>query len=184
MAVVYTECMSWPSEGSSSRGFTLIELLIVIAILGVLAVVVLVAIDPVEKLANARDAGRISSTAQLGRSLQSYYTSSTAYPLAANWAQDLIDAGELSVFPAGVSYNTVGQCTIVVQPAIDPTYCYSADIANGALVYSRAESERHSSKCSLGDPYFVFSTADGRGGTVCSALEPTVWAAGTQTYVD
>lgn len=37
-------------------GFTLIELLIVMAILGVLAVVVLVAINPVQQLARTRDA--------------------------------------------------------------------------------------------------------------------------------
>jgi prepilin-type N-terminal cleavage/methylation domain-containing protein len=43
-------------------GFTLIELLIVIAILGVLAVVVLVAINPIEQLARTRDGGRLTST--------------------------------------------------------------------------------------------------------------------------
>ena len=42
------------------KGFTLIELLIVIAILGVLAVVILVAINPQEQLARGRGGGRTS----------------------------------------------------------------------------------------------------------------------------
>ena len=56
----------------SSKGFTLIELLIVIAILGVLAAGSLVAIDPVEQLARARDSGRKSAVTQMGRALQAY----------------------------------------------------------------------------------------------------------------
>ena len=54
------------------KGFTLIELLIVIAILGVLAVVVLVAINPVQQLARTRDAGRKSSVAQIGHAVAAY----------------------------------------------------------------------------------------------------------------
>ena len=48
----------------SRRGFTLIELLIVMAILGVLAVVVLVAINPIQQLARTRDTGRKSGVTQ------------------------------------------------------------------------------------------------------------------------
>lgn len=45
-----------------SRGFTLIELLIVIGIIGFLAAAVLVAVDPVKRIQDSRDARRYSET--------------------------------------------------------------------------------------------------------------------------
>lgn len=174
-----------------NEGFTLIELLIVIAILGILAVIVFIAIDPTEKQAQARDTGRISSVVQLGRALQAYYTSSDGvYPDVSTWAQDLVDKGELSIFPSGIAYsaNDVTNCTTYVQPEADRTYCYDEDQANGngALVFAKAEANSHTSKCTTPgeDAYFVFSTTDGRGGTICSASDPAPWASGTMTYED
>ncbi|MBU4016638.1 prepilin-type N-terminal cleavage/methylation domain-containing protein, partial [Patescibacteria group bacterium] len=43
------------------KGFTLIELLIVIAVLGILATGVLIALDPIEQINRGRDSGRVSS---------------------------------------------------------------------------------------------------------------------------
>lgn len=170
-----------------TRAFTLIEILIVIAILGVLAVVTLVAINPAEKQAQARDAGRISTIVQLGRALATYYTSQSAYPDGATWADDLLNVGELASFPSGIAYSagSVVNCTTFVQPAENPTYCYDLDTVgdNGAIVFSAAESTRYISKCTAPDTaYFVFSTSDARGGTICSNGEPSPWASGGQTY--
>lgn len=169
------------------HGFTLIELLIVIAILGILAVVVLVVVNPVERQAQARDSGRISTVTQLGHALQAYYTSGNAlYPPEADWAQDLLDSGNLSSFPAGIAYTAYGiqPCTEFAQPAVDSTFCYAFDTLNGALVYSTLESENKNALCGSGESsYFVFSTADGRAGSICLNGEPVPWAAGTQTYV-
>ena len=62
------------------KGFTLIELLVVIAIVGVLAAVVLLAINPAKRLAQARDAGRKSDVSQLATGAQAFYTTLGRYP--------------------------------------------------------------------------------------------------------
>ena len=164
------------------KGFTLIELLIVMAILGVLAVVVLVAINPVQQLARTRDAGRKSGVSQIGRALEAYYTSrgGTYVSESTSWIGDLVTAGEISVVPSEIVGTVSGYtaCSGIVQNA----WCYDAETATGgepALVYTVLESQSETSKCATGDPYFVWSTADGRGGLVCSGSAPT---AGTQTW--
>ncbi len=176
-------------KNRSGIGFTLIELLIVIAILGILAVVVLVVMNPGERQAQARDTGRISSIAQLGHSLQAYYSTKTTYPTVGSWASDLVASGEIASFPSGItySYNSVSACTRYVQPAVDGTFCYDEDEANGngALIFAKAESTSHRSKCTTPEEaYFVFSTEDSRGGTICSSSNPTPWVAGSVTYQD
>lgn len=168
-------------------GFTLIELLIVMAILGVLAVVILLVMNPAERQAQARDTGRISSVAQIGRAIQAYYTTNGSYMDVGNWATDLISSGEMSTFPSGVAYNynSVSACTTYVQPASPGTYCYDEDQVNGngALVFAKAESTSYRSKCTTPEEaFFVFSTADSRGGVICSSGDPVPWTSGSMTY--
>lgn len=62
------------SHFSFQRGFTLIELLIVIAILGILAASVLVAINPVKRINQAKDSTIKSDIAQIATAMQTYYT--------------------------------------------------------------------------------------------------------------
>ena len=64
----------------SGGGFTLIELLIVIAVAGVLATIVLLAVNPGKQLARARDASRKQNLAALSKALGEYYTVNGAYP--------------------------------------------------------------------------------------------------------
>ena len=63
-----------------NKGFTLIELLIVIAILGVLAVVVLSALNPVEQINKSRDAATVSDAEQLIGGIERYYANTQLYP--------------------------------------------------------------------------------------------------------
>jgi len=103
------------------KGFTLIELLIVIAIIGVLAAIVLVAIDPAEKLAQARDSGRKSDLGQIATALEAYFTSSSNAQYPAN--QDALTSSELRKIPkdpkTGASY------TMSLSAASDKVALYS-----------------------------------------------------------
>lgn len=62
------------------RGFTMIELLIVIAVLGVLAVAVLSAINPIEQINRGRDTGSRSDAEQLLSAIDRYNTSQQVWP--------------------------------------------------------------------------------------------------------
>jgi prepilin-type N-terminal cleavage/methylation domain-containing protein len=62
------------------KGFTLIELLIVIAVLGILAVAVLAAINPIEQINRSRDTGSRSDSEQLISAIDRFYASSGYYP--------------------------------------------------------------------------------------------------------
>lgn len=188
------------------KGFTLIELLIVMAILGVLAVVVLVAINPVQQLARTRDAGRKSAVAQVGRALEAFYTShggrylvasncgtGTPATLRSDWMNCLKESGELSAPAAEITYNsTLGTACIsqtisgVVHVAQNGV-CYAAQLSgNPAIVYARLESASEASKCPAGSPvpYFVWSTLQGRGGLFCTSAATVVPAPGTINFVD
>src|SRR5258708_27955796 len=92
----------------NKKGFTLIELLVVIAVLGVLAVVVIAAINPFQQLAKARDAGRQSVVSQLGQANIAYATGNAGSYVAANatWITSLQTAGELNVIPAAIAYRS------------------------------------------------------------------------------
>ncbi|GIK83529.1 MAG: hypothetical protein BroJett025_01510 [Patescibacteria group bacterium] len=65
---------------SSQAGFTMIELLIVIAILGILAVAVLSAINPVEQINRGRDTGSRSDAEQLLSAIDRYNAFAGYYP--------------------------------------------------------------------------------------------------------
>lgn len=85
----------------SKLGFTLIELLVVIAIVGVLAAVVLVAINPARRLAQARDAGRKSDLSQLATAAQAYFTTYGRYPTALGELTTSGDIKQIPTNPAG-----------------------------------------------------------------------------------
>lgn len=62
------------------KGFTLIELLIVIVVLGILAVAILSAINPIEQINKATDSGTQSDAAELINALERYYSSNQKWP--------------------------------------------------------------------------------------------------------
>lgn len=62
------------------KGFTLVELLIVIAIIGILAVGVLIALDPVEQTRRASDANLLQSASDVKNAIDRYYATKLRYP--------------------------------------------------------------------------------------------------------
>lgn len=62
------------------KGFTMIELLIVIAVLGILAVAVLAAINPIEQINRGKDTGSRSDSEQLLSAIDRSYTTMGYYP--------------------------------------------------------------------------------------------------------
>lgn len=172
----------------NNKGLTLIELLIVIAVIGVLAAMILIAINPLEQLARGRDAGRKSSVGQLGNAVQAYYTSRSVFPTVAEWTNSnatnvIVTSGEIRSIPSGSAYSlgAVSPCTTVPIGSGTAQWCYAVNATPDAVVYARMESNSENSRCATpAVAYFVFSTFDSRGGLVCNATEPV---AGNQTFV-
>jgi general secretion pathway protein G len=110
----------------SNKGFTLIELLIVIAILGVMAAAVLIAINPAAKIQSAKDVTVKSDMGQLVNALQAYYTGTTGnqtYP--ANLAA-LVTAGEIKSVPN----QPTGALSCTGTAGANPQpYCYTVNTA-------------------------------------------------------
>lgn len=162
------------------RGFTLIELLIVMAVLGVLAAIVLVAIDPGEQLSRGQDAGKKNSIAQLGHALQAYYTTHDRQYVAASasWITTLVNAGELKSAPKNPDPDG---CTTTNK---QNGFCYETNTDRSeAIVFTQLISKNDKSKCASDkNTWYVYSTLDGRGGVVCtdSGAEPSV---ASQTFV-
>ena len=67
-----------------NKGFTLIELLIVITLLGILAVAVLSAINPIEQINRSKDTAKQGDCEQLINATDRYYASKGWYP----WMKD------------------------------------------------------------------------------------------------
>ncbi len=162
------------SSESSEKGFTLIELLIVIAVIGVLASAVLIAIDPIEQLKRGRDSGRKQSVTQMGRALQSYYTSRGSYPTAAQWSAAtniLVTSGELKVFPTNPG-GTVTTPTCASGGNAGVVFCYKPNGTSDFIVYTPLESESEFNKCTpigtAANTFYIYVSSQGKAGTNCS----------------
>ncbi|MEP7167377.1 MAG: type II secretion system protein [Candidatus Woesebacteria bacterium] len=95
-------------KGDESNGFTLIELLVVIAIIGILAVAVLSAINPLEQINKGRDTQLNSDASQLLGATERLYTNAN---------------------PAAYPWNTAA--TGFTPASTDPTVAYTFDSTTG-----------------------------------------------------
>ncbi|NCN06993.1 MAG: hypothetical protein CO156_01380 [Candidatus Pacebacteria bacterium CG_4_9_14_3_um_filter_40_12] len=117
-----TRLNSFLASARSAAGFTMIELLIVISILGILAVAVLSAINPVEQINRGRDTGSRSDAEQLLSAIDRFNAFQGYYPWVYNPTDDhTIDdgaGGPLQVTDAwfvGGAAATANDCSVLLR---------------------------------------------------------------------
>ncbi|HEX9817680.1 MAG TPA: type II secretion system protein, partial [Patescibacteria group bacterium] len=97
----------------SQAGFTMIELLIVIAILGILAVAVLSAINPIEQINRSRDTGSRSDAEQLISAIDRFYAFNGYYPWQTGAADTTNIALAWTAFVDSTSFtDSGGSCKV------------------------------------------------------------------------
>lgn len=164
----------------NGAGFTLIELLIVIAILGILAAGILVAIDPVEQLARSRDSVRISAIRQLSKAMSGYRISNPNYPTQNNtWMTSLVNSGELKNEIQNPKFDPTTPCPFFPlggSVGSQNGYCYLTD--GNAVIYAIAESKSYKQKCSwspLKIATFMWDSQDDKLGLACDGSYNASW---------
>lgn len=100
------------------KGYTLIELIFVVGIISALAGVLLVIINPLQKLREARDAGRKDTLRQLADGLNTYYLANSEYPNPCSATES--SGGCASANGWGVAINMENAGEIREMP-LDPT---------------------------------------------------------------
>ncbi|NCS32417.1 type II secretion system protein [bacterium] len=142
------------------QGFTLIELLVVIAVLGILAAVVLVAIDPGARIDEANDAGVRSNVSQVATAVETCFTA------AAGSGGDYDDCNDSTELIAGKFLKAAGiltDVTISVNAANDKVVVY------GTL-------EAASAACpgtTTGTKYWTYRSDTGESLIECGSSAPT-----------
>ncbi|MCX6816486.1 MAG: type II secretion system protein [Candidatus Beckwithbacteria bacterium] len=112
------------------KGFTLIELLVVITLIGILAVAVLSALNPIEQINKARDAGRRSDAAQIMSALDRYFASTEEFPWNnVGWSNEI--AAVSGAFYGRASMNGVGICGAVATVPASGSYLLETVSASG-----------------------------------------------------
>lgn len=132
------------------KGFTLIELLVVIALIGILAGVILVIIDPLAQFAKARNAQRKSDLRQLANALDRYLATNGSYPATpssgsvwcgrsgsnytscgADWVPGLVVSGEVKKLPSDPTNKPSSGSLCALA---ETSYLYRSDGTNYKLL--------------------------------------------------
>lgn len=117
----------------SEKGFTLIELLIVIGIIGILAAIILVAVDPAKRLKQSRNARRYAETNAILNAVLNYtvdYKGKLPDQISsatADWAVVIGTAGDIAdtYCPSsltGATNNATGTADLAGNTALIDTY--------------------------------------------------------------
>lgn len=170
------------------KGFTMIELLIVIAVLGILAVAVLSAINPLEQIRRGRDTSSRSDTEQLISALDRYFAAHGRFP----W--QTAEGEDVNVGTADVPWEACGgaadvSCTAWIADLVDeeelktgfenrvladtanPIFLFYNDEQPGASVYGCFAPQSKAFNTEAGDDCInKRASADFPGTDACPAL--------------
>ena len=154
---------------SLSKGFTLIELLVVIAILGILAAVVLIAINPAERIKEANDTQIRSDVSTIASAIEACFTGeATGYYDNCNTISELTSRGYLKTTPqTNDSTSTPANKRLTWLPA---TGTNLVDVAAYAQLQAESADNKLTTPCTGNPPfYYVYRTSNGSSNVVCTA---------------
>lgn len=172
-------------------GFTMIELLIVIAVLGILAVAVLSAINPIEQINRGRDTGSRSDAEQAISAVDRFYASMGYYP----WqiSADDIDNEDTVWAEVDNTWVAVADSSVVLETLssggtaeIKTSFVtrITADGYNTLMKYNRGTQGDSTYICFLPKSGSFKEEALTRCGTDCGGLPADLSAAGCANLCD
>jgi len=115
---------------NKNKGFTLIELLVVIAIIGLLASVVLLALNSARQ--KSRDAKRLADVRQLASAFELYFNDKNSYPTVTGVASTVLSAAGVGLVPNYIGMvpkaplPVDGNCGSATSVQGNPDYYYTA----------------------------------------------------------
>lgn len=123
---------------NKNKGFTLIELLVVIAIIGLLASVVLLALNSARQ--KARDAKRLADVRQFASAFELYFNDKSSYPTVGYGSATVLSTANATA--AGLVPTYIGVIPAAPTPADTPcndttnAYTYSVPAGNTVSSYT------------------------------------------------
>ena len=118
-------------RNKNEKGFTLIELLVVIAIIGLLASVVLLALNSAR--AKSRDAKRLADVRQIASAMELYFNDVNSYPAAVNNKPSALVPKYIGLLPsAPVPADSNSSQTCGLTGLNSNEYYYVASTGNNA----------------------------------------------------
>lgn len=138
-----------------SKGFTLIELLIVIAVIGVLAAAVWIALDPQDKIRAANDSKVQADLGSIAQAEEAYATTKNGFYSGDQAA--LVTNGDLKMqltAPSGyMGYTDVGS----------PAACTSGTTCTSVIVCGELKSKKY---VNAATPRWTYCSSSGKAGAV------------------